>query len=75
LISFRYFFSFTENAYEISIVADKQVIDRDFVPPLTMTGCHDMRFSNDVYRVLQVDDEGGQGNCQLESSCAESKIR
>ncbi|KAG1309263.1 hypothetical protein G6F64_005442 [Rhizopus arrhizus] len=58
---FRYFFSFTENAYEISIVADKQVIDRDFVPPLTMTGCHDMRFSNDVYRVLQVDDEGGQG--------------
>ncbi len=56
-------------------MADKQVIDRDFVPPLTMTGCHDMRFSNDVYRVLQVDDEGGQGNCQLESSCAESKIK
>lgn len=56
----RYFFSFTENAYEISIVASKEVIDNDFVPLLNMSQCHDMRSSNDVYRVLQVDDEGGQ---------------
>lgn len=26
-----------------------------------MAQCHDMRSSNDSYRVLQVDDEGGQG--------------
>ncbi|RCH91124.1 GATS protein-like 3 [Rhizopus azygosporus] len=57
----NYFFSFTENAFEISIVANKQVIDQDFIPPLTMTQCHDMKYSNDIYRVLQVDDEGGQG--------------
>lgn len=59
--SLNYFFSFTENAFEISIVANKQVIDQDFIPPLTMTQCHDMKYSNDIYRVLQVDDEGGQG--------------
>lgn len=57
----RYFFSFTENAYEISIVASKEVIDNDFIPTLMMSQCTDMRSSNDIYRVLQVDDEGGQG--------------
>ncbi|KAG2201413.1 hypothetical protein INT47_001462 [Mucor saturninus] len=58
----RYFFSFTENAYEISIVASKEVIDNDFIPTLIMSQCTDMRSSNDIYRVLQVDDEGGQGS-------------
>jgi hypothetical protein len=59
--SSQYFFSFTENAYEISVVASQQIIDNDFIPPLIMSQCHDLRSSNDVYRVLQVDDEGGQG--------------
>jgi hypothetical protein len=26
-----------------------------------MSQCHDMRSSSDIFRVLQVDDEGGQG--------------
>ncbi|CEP15611.1 hypothetical protein [Parasitella parasitica] len=56
----QYFFSFTENAYEISIVASKQIIENDFVPSLSMAQCHDMSSSSDSYRVLQVDDEGGQ---------------
>ncbi|KAI8087312.1 hypothetical protein BDF21DRAFT_443474 [Thamnidium elegans] len=56
----RYFFSFTENAYEISIVASKEVIDNDFIPCLIMSQCEDLRSSNDIFRVLQVDDEGGQ---------------
>ncbi|CAO0793448.1 unnamed protein product [Mucor circinelloides] len=56
----HYFFSFTENAYEISIVASKEIIDNDFIPSLIMAQCHDMRSSSDSYRVLQVDDEGGQ---------------
>lgn len=60
--SSHYFFSFTENAYEISIIASKEIIDNDFIPSLAMAQCHDMRSSNDCYRVLQVDDEGGQGN-------------
>lgn len=59
--SAHYFFSFTENAYEISIVASKEIIDNDFIPSLIMAQCHDMRSSSDCYRVLQVDDEGGQG--------------
>jgi hypothetical protein len=37
------------------------VIDNEFIPRLTMAQCHDMRTSSDVFRVLQVDDEGGQG--------------
>ncbi|CAO3700178.1 unnamed protein product [Rhizopus stolonifer] len=60
-INDRYFFSFTENAFEISIIASQQVIDQDFVPPLIMSQCDTMRYSDDVYYVLQVDDEGGQG--------------
>jgi hypothetical protein len=56
-----YFFSLTENAYEISIVGSQEVIDNEFIPRLTMAQCHDMRTSPDVFRVLQVDDEGGQG--------------
>jgi len=62
LYSSQYFFSFTENAYEISIIASKEIIDNDFIPSLAMAQCHDMRSSSDCYRVLQVDDEGGQGN-------------
>lgn len=65
LCSSHYFFSFTENAYEISIVASKEIIDNDFIPSLIMAQCHDMRSSSDSYRVLQVDDEGGQGNLTL----------
>lgn len=57
----HYFFSFTENAYEISIVGSKEIIDNEFVPILQMSQCHDMRTSSGVYRVLQVDDEGGEG--------------
>jgi hypothetical protein len=63
--SARYIFSFTENAYEISIVASKEIIDNDFIPLLNMSQCHDMRSSNDIFRVLQVDDEGGQGKIYL----------
>lgn len=37
------------------------MIDNDFIPSLIMSQCHDMRSSTDIYRVLQVDDEGGQG--------------
>ncbi|KAI9263066.1 hypothetical protein BY458DRAFT_514756 [Sporodiniella umbellata] len=56
----HYFFSFTENAFEISIIASQQVIDLDFVPPLIQAGCETMRYSSEAYCVLQVDDEGGQ---------------
>ncbi|KAL0089603.1 hypothetical protein J3Q64DRAFT_1729410 [Phycomyces blakesleeanus] len=55
-----HFFSFTENAYEISIVADKATIDNDFMPVLLETQCQDMGTSPDTFRVLQVDGEGGQ---------------
>ena len=54
-----YFFSFTENAYEVSVVASESTIDHDFLPFLT--GTEDAGTSSDIYRVLQVDDEGGQG--------------
>ncbi|KAI8997269.1 hypothetical protein BDB01DRAFT_845943 [Pilobolus umbonatus] len=56
----NYFFSFTENAYEISIVASKDVIDNDFILSLERAQCKEMQSSNDIYRILQVDDEGGQ---------------
>ncbi|KAI9032675.1 hypothetical protein CLU79DRAFT_727401 [Phycomyces nitens] len=55
-----HFFSFTENAYEISIVADKATIDNDFMPVLLETRCPDTGTSPDTFRVLQVDGEGGQ---------------
>ena len=54
-----YFFSFTENSYEISIAANVSIIDNDLLPFLT--SCPDIGTSPDVFRVLQVDDAGGQG--------------
>ncbi|KAI9258009.1 hypothetical protein BDA99DRAFT_514989 [Phascolomyces articulosus] len=53
-----YFFSFTENSYEISVAANASIIDQDLLPFLT--SCPDMGTSPDVFRVLQVDDAGGQ---------------
>ncbi|KAI9319398.1 hypothetical protein BX666DRAFT_2093656 [Dichotomocladium elegans] len=55
-----YFFSFTENAYEISIVANQATIDNDLLPFLATTNCADMGTSPDIFRVLQVDDSDGQ---------------
>ncbi|KAI9486935.1 MAG: hypothetical protein EXX96DRAFT_614734 [Benjaminiella poitrasii] len=55
-----YFFSFTENAYGISIVANQHVIEEDFLPALRQTNCSDLGVPESVFRVLQVDDEGGQ---------------
>ncbi|CEP16307.1 hypothetical protein [Parasitella parasitica] len=55
-----YFFSFTENAYGISIVANEKTIERDFLPALEAANCPDLDVPNGVFRVLQVDDEGGQ---------------
>ncbi|KAI9474858.1 ACT domain-containing protein [Zychaea mexicana] len=54
-----YFFSFTENSYEISVAANVSIIDQGFLPFLT--SCPDMGISPDIFRVLQVDDAGGQG--------------
>ncbi|KAF7729268.1 GATS protein-like 3 [Apophysomyces ossiformis] len=56
----RYFFSLTENAYEISIVANQEAIDNDFMPILLACQCPGLAVSSDLYRILQVDDEGGQ---------------
>lgn len=57
-----YFFSFTENAYGISVVANESAIEEDFLPALEAAGCPDLGAPTGVFRVLQVDDEGGQGN-------------
>lgn len=56
-----YFFSFTENAYGISIVANKSAIEQDFLPALEAAQCPDIGAPTGAFRVLQVDDEGGQG--------------
>jgi hypothetical protein len=56
-----YFFSYTENSYEISIVASVEGIENDFLPLLSSDSFSGVQVSQDVYRVLQVDDEGGQG--------------
>jgi hypothetical protein len=56
-----YFFSYTENSYEISIVASVECIENDFLPLLSSDSFSGVQVSQDVYRVLQVDDEGGQG--------------
>lgn len=56
-----YFFSFTENAYGISVVADKKAIEHDFLPALEAAHCPDLDVANGVFRVLQVDEEYGQG--------------
>ncbi|KAI7903312.1 uncharacterized protein BX663DRAFT_508197 [Cokeromyces recurvatus] len=55
-----YFFSFTENAYGISVVADQYVIENDFLPALREAQCPNMDVPESVHRILQVDDEGGQ---------------
>ncbi|KAG2186616.1 hypothetical protein INT44_002840 [Umbelopsis vinacea] len=55
-----YFFSYTENSYEISIVASVECIEKDFLPLLSSDSFAGVQVSQDVYRVLQVDDEGGQ---------------
>ncbi|KAH8553353.1 hypothetical protein BGW37DRAFT_465482 [Umbelopsis sp. PMI_123] len=55
-----YFFSYTENSYEISIVASVECIENDFLPLLSSDSFNGVQVSQDVYRVLQVDDEGGQ---------------
>ncbi|CAO3671217.1 unnamed protein product [Umbelopsis vinacea] len=46
--------------YEISIVASVESIENDFLPLLNSNSCGGVQVSQDVYRVLQVDDEGGQ---------------
>ncbi|GAN10006.1 hypothetical protein MAM1_0312c09540 [Mucor ambiguus] len=55
-----YFFSFTENAYGISIVADEKAIEQDFLPALEAASCPALDVANGVFRVLQVDEEYGQ---------------
>ncbi|KAL9539197.1 hypothetical protein MBANPS3_010408 [Mucor bainieri] len=55
-----YFFSFTENAYGISIVADEKAIEHDFLPALEAANCPVLDVANGVFRVLQVDEEYGQ---------------
>ncbi|KAI8993519.1 hypothetical protein BDB01DRAFT_776563 [Pilobolus umbonatus] len=55
-----YFFSFTENEYGISIVANEEVIKSDFLPALEAADCPSLAAPEVIYRVLQVDDEGGQ---------------
>ncbi|KAJ2956277.1 hypothetical protein NQZ79_g7847 [Umbelopsis isabellina] len=55
-----YFFSYTENSYEISIVASVETIENDFLPLLNSVASSTIQVSQDVFRVLQVDDEGGQ---------------
>lgn len=57
----EYFFSFTENAYEISIAANQSIIDNDILPFLHATSSNDMGTSPDIFRVMQVDDADGQG--------------
>lgn len=56
-----YFFSFTENEYGISIVANEKAIEQDFLPALEAANCPDLGAPSGIFRVLQVDDEGGQG--------------
>lgn len=56
-----YFFSFTENAYGISIVANEKAIEQDFLPALEAANCPVLDVANGVFRVLQVDEEYGQG--------------
>ncbi|CDS13785.1 hypothetical protein LRAMOSA05959 [Lichtheimia ramosa] len=56
----EYFFSFTENAYEISIAANQSIIDNDILPFLHATSSNDMGTSPDIFRVMQVDDADGQ---------------
>ncbi|EPB91206.1 hypothetical protein HMPREF1544_01911 [Mucor circinelloides 1006PhL] len=58
--STEYFFSFTENAYGISIVANQEAIEQDFLPALEATNCPDLDVANGVFRILQVDEEYGQ---------------
>lgn len=60
-ISDDYFFSFTENGYGISIVANATAIEEDFLPALEAASCPDLGAPTGVFRVLQVDDDGGQG--------------
>ncbi|KAL0140468.1 hypothetical protein V8B55DRAFT_1359316 [Mucor lusitanicus] len=55
-----YFFSFTENAYGISIVANEKAIEQDFLPALEAANCPVLDVANGVFRVLQVDEEYGQ---------------
>jgi hypothetical protein len=43
------------------VVANESVIERDFLPALEAAGCPDLGAPTGVFRVLQVDDEGGQG--------------
>lgn len=61
IFSPTYFFSYTENSYEISIVASVETIENDFLPLLNSAISNTIQVSQDVFRVLQVDDEGGQG--------------
>ncbi|KAG0172907.1 GATS protein-like 3 [Apophysomyces sp. BC1015] len=56
----HHFFSLTENAYEISIVASQEAVENDFMPILLAAQCPGLAVSSDLYRILQVDDEGGQ---------------
>ncbi|KAI7872492.1 hypothetical protein BDF14DRAFT_1753944 [Spinellus fusiger] len=74
-----HFFSFTENAYEVSIVADKDTIDQYFLPALSATHCQSIDTSTETYRVLQVDGEGGQDSSgkrinDLSSPLAQNKF-
>lgn len=74
-----YFFSFTENAYGISVVANESAIEEDFLPALEAAGCPDLGAPTGVFRVLQVDDEGGQDFsgrriCEISEPLAEGRF-
>ncbi|KAK4521844.1 uncharacterized protein ATC70_004381 [Mucor velutinosus] len=56
----EYFFSFTENAYGISIVANEKAVEQDFLPALEAASCPVLDVASGVFRVLQVDEEYGQ---------------
>lgn len=43
-------------------MANESAIEEDFLPALEAAGCPDLGAPTGVFRVLQVDDEGGQGN-------------
>ncbi|KAL1916912.1 uncharacterized protein VTP21DRAFT_5109 [Calcarisporiella thermophila] len=56
----EFFFNFTENSFEISIVAEANIIDDEFLP-LLLPVCN-VEVSDEVYRVLQVDNNTGFDN-------------
>ncbi|KAI8372258.1 hypothetical protein EDC96DRAFT_572933 [Choanephora cucurbitarum] len=50
-----------QNEYGISIIANAEAIEKDFLPALQSAECTELDAPAGMYRVLQVDDERGQG--------------